>query len=89
MGKQTQDGRPRTLIFKLNNWKQKELILHNRKNLKNTGYFVNEDFSDETMPIRKGLFKEMKKQREEGKFSIVIYDKLITRDFRDGSRPNT
>lgn len=84
--RQNSDGRPRTIIFKLFNWKQKELILKNRKNLKGTGYYVNEDFSDETMDIRRNLYKEMKKQRDLGKYSVVVYDKLITRDFR-GEQP--
>ena len=46
--------------------------------LKDTGYFINEDFSDETSKIRKNLFAEMKKKRLEGKFSVVVYDRLIT-----------
>ena len=59
--------KPNSFIFLclFNTW------LKNRKMLKNTGYFVNEDFSDETIAKRKELFKEMKKQRQLGKFSIA------------------
>ena len=74
--------RPRTIIFKLLNWKDKELILNNRNHLKNSGIYINEDFSEDTMRIRKELFKQMKVEREKGKFSVVVYDKLITRNFR-------
>ena len=82
MGKaSTSNKRPRTVIFKLASWKDKELILKNQKNLKNSGYYVNEDFADETMAIRKNLFKDMKKQRQEGKYCVIAYDKLVIRDF--------
>ena len=77
------DKRPRTVIFKLASWKDKELILKNRKNLKGTGYYINEDFSDETLAIRRNLFKEMKRHRQEGKYCIVTYDKLVIRDNRE------
>lgn len=52
--------KPRTIIFKLLNWKQKELILKNTKRLKDTGIYINEDFSDATIEIRKKLLTEMK-----------------------------
>eukprot|EP00111_Clytia_hemisphaerica_P011819 TCONS_00034738-protein len=81
MGKKDRE-RPRTIIFKLQSWKDKEIILKNSNKLKNTGFFINEDYSDETMAIRKNLFKDMKKERDNGKFARVIYDKLIVRDFR-------
>ena len=77
-----EDGKKRAIIFKLQSWKQKETILKNSKKLKNTGLYVNEDFSDETMLIRKELFRQMKKARDDGKFAKVIYDKLYVRDFR-------
>lgn len=70
----------RTIIFKLLNWKDKELILKNK--LKDTGIFINEDYSEATNNIRKELRKEMKKQREAGKYSIIIYDRLFTTDFK-------
>ena len=82
MGKRKQDQtHPRTIIFKLASWKAKEQILSKRKLLKDTGFFINEDFSDATNKIRKGLFEERKKQRKQGKFSIVVYDKLIYETF--------
>jgi len=59
MGKKQQENRPRTIIFKLLNWKQKELILKNTKKLKDTGIYINEDFSDATIEIRKHLLTQM------------------------------
>lgn len=81
-----EDGKKRSIIFKLQSWKQKEAIIKNSNKLKNTGIYVNEDFSDETMLIRKELFKQMKKARDDGKFAKVVYDKLFVRDFRPPQR---
>ena len=57
------------------------MILKKTNKLKNTGLYINEDFSDEIMLIRKELFKEMKIKRDEGKFAKVVYDKLVVRNF--------
>ena len=81
MGKKNKD-KPRTIIFKLLSYKDKERIMKNRKMLKNTGIFINEDFSDATMKIRKELRIEMKKAREAGKYSVIVYDRLLTREFK-------
>ena len=52
MGKEKRN-RPRTIIFKLNKFKDKQKILRNARNLKDTGTFIYEDFCDETMELRK------------------------------------
>jgi len=89
MGKlNSEDDRPRTIIFKLLNYKDKQLILGNAKQLSKTGMYINEDFSDETNKIRKDLRVRMKKAREEGKYSIISYDKLIIRNFRTNKHTN-
>ena len=51
-----ENRKKRAIIFKLESWKQKEIILKKTNKLKNTGLYINEDFSDETMLIRKELF---------------------------------
>jgi hypothetical protein len=63
-------------------WKEKEDILNKGKLLKGTNIFINEDFSKETVEIRKELQKEVRRQRELGKFSTLLYDRVITRDFK-------
>jgi len=80
MGKKT--DRPRTIIFKLLNYKDKERILSSAKKLKNTKIFINEDFSDDTNKIRRELKEKMKHARAEGKYAEIIYDKLVIREFR-------
>ena len=53
-------GKPRTIVCKLLNYKQKEEILRNAKKLKGSNIFINEDFCYETMQYRKKLWKEVK-----------------------------
>ncbi|XP_065678253.1 repetitive organellar protein-like [Hydra vulgaris] len=74
-------NKPRTIILKLLNYKDKEKILENAKMLKGTGIFINEDFSFETNKIRRELSEKMKIERNAGKYAIIEYDKLIVREF--------
>ncbi|XP_065664074.1 uncharacterized protein LOC136085955 [Hydra vulgaris] len=74
-------NKPRTIILKLLNYKDKEKILENAKMLKGTGIFINEDFSFETNKIRRELSEKMKIERNAGKYAIIEYDKLIMREF--------
>ena len=43
----------RTIVAKFSSYKTKELILKNARQLKDTGYYINEDFSRETVEIRR------------------------------------
>ena len=76
-------NKPKTIIIKLLSYKDKETIIKNLKKLMESGVFINEDFSDETMKIRSGLRTEMKEIREQGKFCVIIYDRLFIRTFKD------
>ena len=68
----------RTIVLKLFNWGDKQRILSQGHKLKDTGFYVNEDFSAATVDIRKGLFREVKRRRENGERVAVRYDKIIT-----------
>jgi hypothetical protein len=75
-------GKPRTIVIKLLDYKDKIKILKNANKLKGSGIFINEDYSVETAIIRKKLFEERKIHRNNGKYCTVIYDKLIVKDFK-------
>ena len=53
------NDKKRTVIIKLLDYKDKVEILKNAKSLKNTGLYINEDFSSETMAIRKQLWNDV------------------------------
>ncbi|XP_057297305.1 uncharacterized protein LOC130626314 [Hydractinia symbiolongicarpus] len=76
------NGKKRTIVLKLLDYKDKVNILNNSKKLKGTGIYVNEDYSTSTNQIRANLFKEMKIHRENGKYAIVLYDRLVVREFK-------
>ena len=81
-GGQRQGGKPRAIIAKILNFEDKELILTNARKLKGTGVFIHEDFSRETVVIRQKLWEEVKQLREKGKYAVLKYDRIFTRDFR-------
>ncbi|XP_065682334.1 uncharacterized protein LOC136095540 [Hydra vulgaris] len=74
--------KPRTIVIKLLDYKEKVKILKNANKLEGSGIFINEDYSVETAIIRKKLFEERKIHRNNGKYCTVIYDKLIVKDFK-------
>ena len=77
------DGRHRTIVCRLLNFNDKELIQDNLKKLKDTSIYINEDFSEETCRLRKELFEQQKMHRDEGRYAKVVYNQLIVREFRN------
>ena len=77
-------GKRRTIIVQFLNFKDKQQFLSKYKaqNLWTKNIFINEDFSEDTMGKRKGLFQRAKELQEEGKFTNVVYDRLIVCDRR-------
>ena len=58
---------PRTIVSRILNYKDKVKILRNSEKPKGKNIFINEDFCQATLDHRKGLWKEVKRLREEGK----------------------
>nr|XP_047129774.1 uncharacterized protein LOC124809811 [Hydra vulgaris] len=74
---QKNDGRPRIIILNFQKYKDKIRILKELYRLKGTNTFVNEEFSRETVAIRKKLFAEVKERRLNGESVTVRYDKIV------------
>ena len=77
------DGKPnskRVIVMKLLNYKDKQKILkrYAEKQLYNKSIYINEDFSEKTVAIRKELFAAAKQLRLEGKYAKVSYKRLVT-----------
>ena len=66
-------GKPRTIIFKLHSYEDKESIMRNIYQLKDTGYYINEDFRNATLNIRAELWDEVKRLRGEGYYAVISY----------------
>ena len=52
-------------------------MLKNATKLKDTGYYISEDFSKETIEIRKESWKKVKKLRKNGKYAILVYTSFL------------
>ena len=61
-------------------FKDKNIILKNVNKLKGSDLYINEDFSRETLELRKKLWEEVKQMCSEGKFAYLNYRSIITRD---------
>ncbi|XP_065640478.1 uncharacterized protein LOC136073054 [Hydra vulgaris] len=72
------DGRSRVIVLKLQQYKDKAKILKESARLRGTNIYVNEDFSRETVAIRRKLFAEVKERRLNGENVSVRYDKIIS-----------
>jgi hypothetical protein len=71
------DGRPRTIVLNLQKYKDKVKVLKESYRLKGTNTYINEDFSRETVAIRKKLFAEVRERRLNGENVSVRYDKIV------------
>ena len=72
--------RPRTIVLRLANFKDKSIILKIANKLKGSDVYINEDFSRNTIELRKKLWDEVRQLRSEGKFAYLNYCSIITRD---------
>ena len=66
----------RTIVAKFLDYKEKGEVMRRRYKLTDTTYSVREDFSKETVEIRKKLWDQVKKLREDGKYAVIKYDKI-------------
>ena len=72
----TSNTSPRTVVAKFSSFKGKQLFLSSAKKLKGQNIYINEDFSKETMDIRKEKWKSVKSLRSQGKYAILVCDKI-------------
>ena len=68
-----------TKVVKLASFKDKLKIISEAWRLKDTNIGINEDYSKETLEIRKEKWKEVKELRTNGMYAILVYDKVVTK----------
>ena len=78
-GNSDNPGKPRTIVCRFLDYKDKTNILKNAKKLKGKNIFINEDFSHETMELRKELWEKVKKHRDEGKIAYLHYRTVVVK----------
>ena len=73
-------GREKQIVVQFNSYKNKLDILRNWKKLKGTNFSIFEDFIKETASIRKEKWKEVLKNRKDGKISYLQYKTVICKE---------
>ena len=72
--------KPRTIVCKLYDWKEREAILKAARRVKPHGIHIYEDLAEETMAKRRELLPKLKRAKEEGKIAYFSYDKLVIKE---------
>ena len=72
--------RPRTVVCRLNRFKEKQRILSNAKKLKNMGIYIYEDFPKDIVGHRKSLWEQVFEYSKQNKFACLNYRSIIVRD---------
>ena len=73
-------SKPRTVVCKLYDWKEREAILKAARRIKPHGIHIYEDLAEETMAKRRELLPKLKRAKEEGKIAYFSYNKLVIKD---------
>ena len=81
----TNEEKTRTIVCKLLDYKDKLKIMQNRKKLKGTNIYINEDFSKETREHRKKLWEEVKVLRSQGEIAYLNYRSISQKKGEDRS----
>ena len=75
-------NKPRTIVAKLREWKQRELILRKARQAKPAGVYFSEDLALATLQRREALVPKLKAAKDEGKIAYFVLDRLIIRNRR-------
>lgn len=76
IGQRRADGRIRQIVAKFTLFKDREAVRKERKNLKDTNFFISEQFPKEIAERRKKLIPKLKKAKEENRDAWISYDTL-------------
>lgn len=72
--------RPRTIVCRLRDWRQKDSIIRSARRIKPAGLFINEDLAKETMEKREDQRPKMEEAKRNGKMAYFVLDRLIVKD---------
>ena len=73
-------GRNRTIVAKFSSYKGKQRVLNQTRCQKREDIYIYEDFSKATVAIRKENSEKTKALRQQGKYAILVYDKIYLPD---------
>lgn len=73
-------GKQRPIVARFTNFKTKEKVITAARRKKITGFYVNEDYSEETRQVRRNLTELMKNKKSQGMTAFLRYRKLVVRN---------
>ena len=79
---QSDSSKPRTIVCRLCDWKQKEQVLRKAHKEKPRGLFITEDIALSTLQKREPLIPKLKAAKEAGKIAYFVLDRLVVKDKR-------
>ena len=79
-------NRNRPVVVKFLKFKERSDILANSKKLKNTEYYIKEDFSDRVQNIRNNLWPKVKEERAKGNIAYISFDRLVVKPRQENPR---
>ena len=78
-----QADKPRTIVCRLRDWKQREAVIREARKIKPPGLYVAEDLTRATLLNHEGQIGKMKEARKAGKMAYFVLNRLIIRDKRE------
>lgn len=76
----SKNGKPKQIVAKLLNYKDKETILKSSRKLKGSGIYINEDFSARVVKRRSEQQEALYQARREGKIAYFNVDRLVIKE---------
>lgn len=82
LGKKHDEGKVRPILISFTSFLKKLEILKNKMKMPKHAY-ITEDFSKETIELRKNLQEQLKQEKQNGKDAFIRNNKIILRDTSD------
>ena len=73
-------SKPRPIIVKFQNWKDKEMVVKTAQQMKPERLKFYEDFSQRILQRRKELIPELIRKRKQGKKAFLVMDRIVEYD---------
>ena len=70
-------SKPRPIIVKFQNWKDKEMVVNTARQMKPEGLKFYEDFWQRILQRRKELIPELIRKRKQGKKAFLVMDRIV------------
>ena len=80
VGRPRSDSKPRKIVARFLNYKDRETIFKAKKKLHGKNMFVNEDYSDRVIKKRTELMPKLKEARRKNQRAFLTFDKLVIYD---------